>query len=225
MSSPQVTRRDLFRQFTDRADPVRYSAGTARSVSPLSLRAQGRVPTERTSARFPDCVVRNQRGESFRLVSDLLSDRRVILGFIYTRCRGICPVTTDHMAAANRLLQERGVGPFTMLSLSVDPRQDGPADLARYAEINEAVGFANWQFIVASEADTLAIRRAFKLVDADPTRDADVTNHSGLLVLGNDRTDRWGAIPAGAEPIHIANTFERLTRDVSLQELAGFGRT
>jgi protein SCO1/2 len=218
--SNSLSRRDLFASLFLGSEPA---PAAPRRVSPLAQAALGLAAGERASRRLPDCTVLNQHGERRRLVTDLISERRVIVGFIYTNCRGICPRTTEHMAAANRILRERGVE-FQMLSISVDPAQDRPDDLAIYARANEVEGFDNWQFVVASAADTLAIRRSLNIVDPNPAKDAEVSNHSGLLILGNDRTDRWGAIPSGAEPIHIANTFERVTRDVSLREFAGFGR-
>ncbi len=217
MNSSLLTRRQMFASLLRPASPV---AEEARFVSPLTQAAVGRAHLEKSSQRLPDCEVLNQRGEQRRLVSDLIAGQRVMIGFIYTNCRGICPRTTEHMAEASRVLQRRGVA-FRMLSISVDPAQYRPADLALYAEINGADAFPHWDFVVASPADTLALRRALKLVDPNPARDAEISNHSGLLILGNDRTDRWGAIPAGAEPIHIANTFERLTRDQSLRAFTG----
>ncbi|MFM9082273.1 MAG: hypothetical protein ACKOTE_19495, partial [Opitutaceae bacterium] len=79
-------------------------------------------------------------------------------------------------------------------------------------------------FVVASDVDTYAIRKALRLTDPDPKRDQDLSNHSGLLVLGNDRTNRWGGMPSGSDPTQIASTFDRIARTVSLQEYAGFGR-
>lgn len=206
--------------FASLVRPAQPVAEEVRHVSPLAQAAAGRVHLERSSHRLPDCEVLNQRGEKHRLVSDLIAGQRVMIGFIYTNCRGICPRTTEHMAEASRVLQRRGIA-FKMLSISVDPAQDRPADLALYAEANGADVFPHWQFVVASPADTLALRRSLRIVDPNPAKDAEISNHSGLLILGNDRTDRWGAIPSGADPVQIANTFERLTRDQSLREFTG----
>lgn len=209
------TRRELF---TGRSAP------TGRYLGPASTLPEGFGAEDRTSRRLPDCVVRNHREDSFRLVSDLISDQRVILGFIYTRCDGICPTTTRHMYEVHHLLHRRQAAPFRMITLSIDPERDTPDALLRYAARHAAAGFPNWQFVVASPADTLALRQSLRLVDPDPVRDRNVSTHSGVLVLGNDRTNRWGGIPAGAAPIHIANTFERIARTGTLQEFAGFGR-
>lgn len=216
------TRRQLFTgRRGDEAPPGDQPAG--RFLGPAST-VQGFAAADRASRRLPDCAVRGHREDSFRLVSDLISDQRVILGFIYTRCEGICPTTTQHMREVYQILQDRKAAQFRMVTISIDPTRDDPDALLRYAARNAVAGFPNWQFVVASPDDTLAIRRGLRLVDPDPVRDQNVSTHSGVLVLGNDRTNRWGGIPAGAAPIHIANTFERIARSVSLQEFAGFGR-
>lgn len=218
--SSALTRRALLTGNTPASAPT-----SGRFVGPASLAPHGFTAADRATRRWPDCRVRNHHDEEFRLVSDLVAGQRVILGFIYTQCEGICPATTRHMLAAHRILSARGSASFRMISLSIDPERDNADALLRYAAINGVAQIPNWQFVVASPEDTLALRQALRLVDRDPERDRKPSNHSGVLVLGNDERNRWGGIPAGAEPIHIANTFERIARPVSLQQFAGFAPT
>jgi protein SCO1/2 len=221
-ASSSMSRRDLF--FGRGLSRLASSGAPARFLGPGSHAATGFTDSDRASRRMPDCVVQSHREETLRFVSDLLSDQRVILGFIYTRCDGICPTTTRNMAATYRILKERNSAPFRMISLSVDPVRDNADDLARYAARYGLADIPEWRFVVASVADTLAIRKALRLTDPDPKRDGELNNHSGLLVMGNDRTNRWGGIPSGSDPSQIAGTFDRIARTVSLQEYAGFGR-
>jgi protein SCO1/2 len=220
-ATASFSRRDFFRGgLSSRSATV----APARFLGPTTT-LPGGVPThDRTSRRFPDCVVRGHLDSSYRLVSDLIADQRVMIGLIYTRCDGICPTTTRNMLAARKILEQREQAPFRMITLSIDPERDTPDDLHRYAAKNQAAQFENWQFVVASPADTLALRRSLRLIDPNPERDRKLNTHSGVLILGNDTTNRWGGIPAAAEPIHIANLFERTARTTSLQEYAGFGK-
>ena len=48
------------------------------------------------------------------------------------------------------------------------------------------------------------LRRRLGFADVDPVRDRDVTQHSGLVVFGNEPYDRWTACPALANPSEIA---------------------
>lgn len=170
----------------------------------------------RVSDRFPDAPLKTHRGETLRFRSDCVRNQRVIIGFIYTRCDGICPATTAHMAAVHAMLSEQIKDGFRMISLSVDPERDTPADLMEYATDSEVAGHANWDFAVSSRAGTDLILRSLGLAGKDPAVDAQLRNHSGMLVFGNDRRDRWSAIPAGTEPVHIAHSFLRITRDGGL---------
>jgi protein SCO1/2 len=212
-----LSRRELV---TGRFSAVPTSSG--RFVGPAGVAPHGFSVADRATLRWPDCRVRSHRDEDLRLVSDLIAGQRVILGFIYTRCDGICPTTTAHMLAAHRILTERKCAPFRMISVSVDPDRDTADDLLRYAARNGVAAIPDWHFVVAAPAETLALRRALRLVDPDPALDRKPSNHSGVLVLGNDERNRWGGIPAGAEPVHIANSFERIARTGTLQQFAGF---
>lgn len=216
-----VGRRDFL---LGRSTPASMTAASERSYGPTTTLPGGVSPDDRTSRRFPDCVVRGHLDSSYRLVSDLIAGQRVMIGLIYTRCDGICPTTTRNMFAARKILEQRGQAPFRMITLSIDPERDTPDDLHRYAARNTAAQFDNWQFVVASPADTLALRRSLRLIDPNPERDRKLNTHSGVLIFGNDTTNRWGGIPSGAEPIHIANLFERTARTTTLQEYAGFGK-
>ena len=198
------------------------AVASGRFVGPAQGVDHGFTAADRATGRWPDVVVRTHADQPMRIVSDLVSEQRVLLGFIYTRCEGVCPATTANMAAAYRLLKDRSVRPFRFLSISIDPERDTPDDLERYAARQGLADLPDWQFVVANPEDTLALRRALRITDPNPERDRVISNHSGLLLMGNDRTNRWGGIPSRAEPIHIANTFERIARSVSLQEFAGF---
>ena len=89
-------------------------------ASAVVARMSGIAGPARVSSRIPDCQVVSHRDERFRFISDLVADRRVMMGFIYTHCEGICPTTTKHMFEAYKLLKERSTEPFVMLSITID---------------------------------------------------------------------------------------------------------
>ena len=99
-----------------------------------------------------------------------------------------------------------------MLSITVDSKRDTVADLMEYAVDNWVSDLPDWELLVGSEADTLAIRQALGAAEKDPAKREELKSHSGLVIFGNDRTNRWNAIPAGVAPIHIAHAFQRITR-------------
>jgi protein SCO1/2 len=194
-------------------------------ASAVVARMAGIAAPARVSSRMPDCQVVSHRDERYRFISDLVADRRVIIGFIYTHCEGICPTTTKHMAEAYKLLKERSTEPFVMLSITIDPERDTPDALLRYAVRNGVANIDDWHFLTASKADTTALLRALRQSNAEGGDELAQNNHTGVLIFGNDSRDRWGGIGAGSEPIHIANTFERTARTRSLRHFAGFATT
>jgi protein SCO1/2 len=164
-------------------------------------------------------VVRNQRGEQRRFRTELIAQQRVMISFIYTRCDGICPKTVANLVAVEKLLRS-AAEPFRMLSLSVDPARDTPEDLAEYAQDHGVSHIPNWEFLVASPADTVAIQKALRA--SEPDADAaspDLKSHSGMIVFGNDATNRWSSIAAGTAPIHIQHAFQTVARTSGFSSL------
>jgi len=111
-----------------------------------------------------DGKVLNDRGEQLAL-QDLVGDKLVLLGFIYTHCSDIngCPLGTFVMRKVqDRLAQDAGLAPqVRLISLSFDPVQDTPAALLEYAGNFRRKG-SDWQFLTtASEADLLPILDAY----------------------------------------------------------------
>jgi len=200
---------------TPRLTP-RRDEGT-RVLTPPSFESADGTPW--ISSRIPDCVVRNQRGEQRRFRTELIAQQRVMISFIYTRCDGICPKTVANLVAVEKLLRS-AAEPFRMLSLSVDPARDTPEDLAEYAQDHGVSHIPNWEFLVASPADTVAIQKALRA--SEPDADAaspDLKSHSGMIVFGNDATNRWGSIAAGTAPIHIQHAFQTVARTSGFSSL------
>lgn len=195
--------------------PVRTSMRPA--ASPFVNRG---VNVQRRSERFPDVWVTNQRGERKRFRTDLVDGKKVILGFIYTRCEGICPLTTHNMRRVYELLEDEIQSGLQMISLSLDPARDKVSDLAQYARENRA-DLPGWDFVVASsEEETVALRKATGAYELDPALDRDLSQHSGLLTFGNDRTNRWMGLGAGSDPEIIAKSFIRATREGAIARLS-----
>jgi len=187
------------------------------AASPIVNRG---IEVQRRSERFPDVWVTNQRGERKRFRSDLVNGKKVILGFIYTRCEGICPLTTHNMRRVYELLEDEFEAGLQMISLSLDPARDTVRDLAQYAE-EHRVNLPGWDFVVAgNEEDTVALRKATGAYELDPALDRNLSQHSGLLTFGSDRTNRWMGLGAGSDPEIIAKSFIRATREGAIARLS-----
>src|SRR6185503_8108820 len=89
-------------------------------------------------------------------------------------------------------------------SITLEPAQDSPAELRRYAE-DHGVG-PGWLFLTGRPEDCETLRRKLGFTDPDPVVDADVTNHAGNILFGNEPLMLWAACPGQADPEWIAKS-------------------
>jgi protein SCO1/2 len=95
-----------------------------------------------------------------------------------------------------------------MYSITLDPEHDTPAVLKKYAKQYEVK--SGWTFLTGKTEDIEKLRRKFGLVDSDPKRDADRTQHAGVIVIGNDAFNRWSSVPILAKPERIIQMIARM---------------
>jgi protein SCO1 len=73
-----------------------------------------------------------------------------VAAFMFTRCPTVCPRITQRMRDIQRAAKERGL-PVTLVSFSVDPENDTPEVLSRYAA-EQKVDPVNWRFLTGDYA-------------------------------------------------------------------------
>src|SRR5437867_2276285 len=83
---------------------------------------------------FPNVVLLTQDDNALRFYDDLVKGKVVLISFMYTSCRSICPTTTANLAKVQEALGDRLGREVFMLSLSIDPDTDRPDVLKRFAE-------------------------------------------------------------------------------------------
>ena len=57
------------------------------------------------------------------------------------------------------------------------------------------------------------LRRELGAYDLDPQIDANPTQHAGFITVGNDRKDRWTALPLLMDTPQLVGTILRISRD------------
>jgi protein SCO1/2 len=177
---------------------------------PHSEQAQ-RGARPKQSDRFSNIVLHTQHGEAVRFYDDLVKDRTVIINFMYSGCGEVCPANSAELAKVNALLGGRMGREITMLSISIDPVADTPERLKQYWEAFGAK--PGWLFLTGNPRDVERLRRELGAYDLDPAIDADPTQHSGLITVGNDRTDRWSALPLLMSRPQLVGTILRIARE------------
>lgn len=163
---------------------------------------------------MPNVPVVTDRGEKLRFYDDVLKGRVVIVSFVYTRCAGRCPLTMATLARVQELLGDRLGRDVFMVSVSLDPENDTPRALRKYAAAHRAR--RGWAFLTGRPKDLDRIRRALGFYDRDPAVDADRSKHSSLVAIGDGRTGRWAVAPGIERPERI--------RDAALAFAGGTSR-
>jgi protein SCO1/2 len=137
------------------------------------------LPSLERLGTVPPFALTDQDGEPF--TADDLRDRVWVADFIFTRCRGTCPVLTRRLlelAAAAEPGDDWG-----LLSVSVDPAYDTPAVLSAYAaEQGPAPG--RWVLLTGErEPVRELITGGFFLAADEGGSEAEPITHSTRFVL------------------------------------------
>jgi protein SCO1/2 len=158
--------------------------------------------------RFPNVLLRTHRDDVVRFYDDLLKGKVVVISFMYTRCDGSCPLTIAAVRRLQEALGARAGRDVFLHSITLDPAYDTPTVLRAYAA---GVGAgAGWRFLTGAAGDVELIRRYLGFFDPDPRIDADKSQHARMLLMGNDRLDRWVTCPAPARLDRILKLLGRL---------------
>ena len=106
-------------------------------------------------------------------------------------------------------------GRFLVVFASGKDRRNPASELHTNFSIERNGGEKDgWLYLTGAYDDIDRVRRSLGVYDLDPVIDADKSEHSGLITFGNDRTDRWAALPALMNSHEIVETVLRITRDV-----------
>lgn len=157
---------------------------------------------------FPNAILLDQDGRPVRFYDDLVQgDHTVAINFIYAQCSDTCPAASANLARVQALLGERVGREIRLASISIDPVRDTPAVLKAYAaHFGVRRG---WQFLTGKPPDIERIRRGLGVFERDPKRDRDRSQHTGMLVYGNEARGRWGRVSALADPRRIVEAITR----------------
>ena len=172
-------------------------------------------PRELTQRRhLPNVELITQDGKKVRFYDDLVKDRRVVIQFMFARCKDVCPVITHHLVEVQRKLDGRVGRDIFFYSITLSPEEDTPRDLKAFAK-KHGVG-PGWTFLTGKPEDILLLRKSLGFFYNNPKEDADRNNHSGMILVGTEPLTRWAMCQGGANPDWIA-TVIRTEADAPLQ--------
>uniref|UniRef100_UPI00286AAA98 SCO family protein n=1 Tax=Polaromonas sp. TaxID=1869339 RepID=UPI00286AAA98 len=139
-----------------------------------------------------------------RFYDDVLRGKIVVINMMYTVCTGICPGNTANLLQVQQMLGNRLGRDIFMYSLTLRPEFDTPRALQAY--VTQYGIKPGWTFLTGRPADVETIRRTLGFYDSDPAVDGDISQHTGMVRIGNAVRDRWVMTPALASPRQIART-------------------
>lgn len=156
----------------------------ARARAATAAAAAGEAREAKARAYFTDTVLLDQDGKARRFYEDVLRDRTVLLSFVFTSCVDACPLIVKKMNGVRAALRERFGREIQFVSLSVDPAQDTPAELKKFAR-KQGADLEGWTFLTGSEGDVKTVLAKLGQFVDDPS------NHYTGFMAANVRTGHW----------------------------------
>jgi protein SCO1/2 len=208
----KITRRNLLAA----AGAATAAVGATGLAGATSLFAQEATPKSKQHYDFKDISPREliqqrhlpnvelitQDGKKVHFYDDLVKDKRVVIQFMFARCKDICPVITHHLAEVQRMLNGRVGQDIFFYSITLSPEEDSPRDLKAFGKEHGAG--PGWTFLTGKPDDILHLRKSLGFFYNNPKEDADRNNHSGMVLVGTEPLMRWAMCQGGAKPEWIA---------------------
>src|SRR5215813_6208884 len=99
------------------------------------INAHAQQPEQSAAQKyFSDVQLVNQNGEKMRFYSDLLQGKTVIINSFFATCQGSCLPITRNLEKVQEALGDRLGKDARIISISVDPTVDTPAELKAFGK-------------------------------------------------------------------------------------------
>lgn len=169
-------------------------SGAAFAPALVSSIASARTTTKQDHARldndyFPNVELLTHEGKKVRFYDDLVKDKVVIFNMMYTVCTGNCPVNTASLLSVQKALGPRVGKDIFMYSLTLQPELDTPDALREYMQRYDVQ--PGWTYLTGKRPDMELVRRKLGFYDSNPVADADISNHTGVLRIGDGARNKW----------------------------------
>ena len=83
----------------------------------------------------------------------IVSGKIAVVGYVFTNCPDICPLTTNNMRLVQEEIKKQGIEGVEFVTISFDPEFDTPSVLKEYAEIRR-LDTSNWTFLTGKKEVT-----------------------------------------------------------------------
>ena len=153
----------------------------------------------------PAIDLRNYLGRRVTLAG--YRGKAVLVTFLYANCPDVCPLIASNLRVALNLLGKRA-SQVQVIAVSVDPRGDTPAAVARFVRAHELAG--RMQYLIGSAAELAHTWKAWSVGSKRELGQPQLVAHDAL-VYGIGASGKLTTIyPASFEPSEIAHDARRL---------------
>ncbi|MGK3991616.1 SCO family protein [Sorangium sp. So ce136] len=181
--------------------PSSPAEGKAPRVERMKVGGASREADAAAEKYFTNTELVDQHGRAHRFYDGLLRGRKVLINFAFTSCKGACPAMTENLARVQALLRARGER-VTLLTITVDPENDTPAALQRYAAKFKAG--EGWYFLTGTPENVAAVLRRLGGQVQRPEE------HMMTLLVGDTSTGVWLKTLATETPETLAHLAQHL---------------
>jgi protein SCO1 len=162
------------------------AAGCGGGGGTADIRPAQTSPRFAGTATLPNSValdfsLRDAYGRPVRLSAE--HGRVVLLTFLYTRCRDVCPIVAEKLNQVLRALPSRQA--VAVIAVSVDPTGDTPAAVRAYTRLHHLL--PQFRYLVGSRPALAPVWQNYNVLAI--VRNAEVVDHSAPMLL-IDRSGR-----------------------------------
>ena len=93
---------------------------------------------------------------------DIIKNKIAVIGFIYTHCPDICPLTTHNMQLAQESLSSSELKDVQFILVSFDPERDTPSVLREYASVRN-MNMEHWMLLTGNEKNIDSLISVFNV--------------------------------------------------------------
>lgn len=140
----------------------------------------------------PPLALRNYTGQPVSLSG--FRGKAVLVTFVYTHCKDVCPLIVSNLAAAQRQLGAEARR-LQIIAVTVDPKNDTPAAVTHFLAVRGATG--RLDYLIGNRAQLLPIWKAWGIaVTVNKYEDAEA--HTAVV---------FGITPSGKIAVAYQSSF------------------
>lgn len=134
------------------------------------------------SYQLPPMTLKREDGRAAAFPAEFEDGRPVVMTFIYSSCKALCPVMSHVLVDLQKKLGDQAER-VHMMSVTLDPEYDTPKRLSAYAK---SLGAGKqWNHYTGSQADIIRLEKAFNVYYGDKM------NHGAIFFVRSSPGQPW----------------------------------